>query len=461
MTKTPIPIEGKKEGFDGFINQPNNQRIFFSAPFGMGKTYFLKEFFEAKKDRYKVFHLYPVKYQVNNDAEVMELIGADLLIRLMKEEPNIVNDLLKDEDIRPKIKYACNAVLKNLPFLTGIGVLAGIDVPSAIEAVKKLRENEKLKEVEDALANVKNSFFEDIVREVLKKAKESDKKEGNKKENDKKESVLIIDDLDRLEPKHIFKILNAFSPLLDEEENKFGFDKVIFVGDIDNLKKIFHHLYGEGTDFDGYIDKFFSTTPYRYDIKKELRGVIKQIIMAGYAYDKEYDISQIMKENGSVAFMLFFILMHAFKTKEINLRNIYMPQKAPFLISTLENQLAKISVKMLLQLFQNNKEKLLDIIKAIKEDITSTTMLLYSERDIHNLKYLRYEMLLEICATRKDPSGPYPFSSEGEEQGYEQRLEQYREGLSHQEENNRLEVAQSFLSILHEYIEQDIQLCSQ
>jgi len=53
-----------------------------------------------------------------------------------------------------------------------------------------------------------------------------------------KKSVLIIDDLDRIDPEHIFRILNVFSAHFDITEdgkNKFDFDKIILVCDIQNI----------------------------------------------------------------------------------------------------------------------------------------------------------------------------------------------------------------------------------
>jgi hypothetical protein len=87
------------------------------------------------------------------------------------------------------------------------------------------------------------------------------------KTNSGKKSVLIIDDLDRLDPEHIFRILNIFSAFQDQhkETNKFGFDKVILVFDVENVRSIFRHKYGSGADFSGYLDKFYSQEIFWFD----------------------------------------------------------------------------------------------------------------------------------------------------------------------------------------------------
>ena len=49
---------------------------------------------------------------------------------------------------------------------------------------------------------------------------------------------LIIDDFERIDPEHIFRILNVFSSHMEGDENNIlGFDHVIIVGDIENIKK--------------------------------------------------------------------------------------------------------------------------------------------------------------------------------------------------------------------------------
>lgn len=75
-----------------------------------------------------------------------------------------------------------------------------------------------------------------------------------KKKNPTKKVVLIIEDLDRIDPAHIFRILNIFSAHFDRYtpglvefdktcgNNKFCLDKIITVCDIDNIK-IYTHMF--------------------------------------------------------------------------------------------------------------------------------------------------------------------------------------------------------------------------
>ncbi|NQX99421.1 MAG: hypothetical protein HRT73_16315, partial [Flavobacteriales bacterium] len=112
------------------------------------------------------------------------------------------------------------------------------------------------------------------IREKINQIKESGKK-----------TVLIIDDLDRMDPDHTFRILNVISTHYDTvrenqdfEPNKFGFDKIILVGDYDNIQKIFEHRYGEKVNFSGYMTKFFSVEPFHYNNAEMMTSLIFKII---------------------------------------------------------------------------------------------------------------------------------------------------------------------------------------
>ena len=87
-----------------------------------------------------------------------------------------------------------------------------------------------------------------------------------------KKPVLIIEDLDRLDPKHLFRILNVVSAHIHDSKqpdivgNKFGFNNIVLVMDYDVTKHIFHHFYGEQACYEGYMSKFLSREPFRYSI---------------------------------------------------------------------------------------------------------------------------------------------------------------------------------------------------
>ena len=104
-----------------------------------------------------------------------------------------------------------------------------------------------------------------------------------KKENPNKEIVLVIEDMDRIDPAHLFRILNVFSAQIDHNYrfgsdpnlpyigNKFGLDKVVFVMNYNCTESIFRHFYGADADYEGYINKFCSSNyfTYSFDQQKE------------------------------------------------------------------------------------------------------------------------------------------------------------------------------------------------
>ena len=94
-----------------------------------------------------------------------------------------------------------------------------------------------------------------------------------------KRKVLIIDDLDRMDPDHIFRIMNVFAAQFDHERfgyNKFAFDKVIIVCDLDNLRNLFAHKYGSNVDFSGYIDKVTDYEAIPPSLLIERKGALVQ-----------------------------------------------------------------------------------------------------------------------------------------------------------------------------------------
>ena len=100
------------------------------------------------------------------------------------------------------------------------------------------------------------------------------------KSHEEKRTCLIIEDLDRIDPGHLFRILNVFGAHVDEDKdsNKFGFDNIIAVMDYDITEHIFHHFYGQQANYNGFMSKFYSHYPYYYSIKDVAVIYLKQVI---------------------------------------------------------------------------------------------------------------------------------------------------------------------------------------
>ncbi len=63
-----------------------------------------------------------------------------------------------------------------------------------------------------------------------------------KKDTDNLKTVLLIDDFDRIDPEHTFRLLNIFASQCDPQSlrgMKFNFDHVIIVCDVNNIRYFF------------------------------------------------------------------------------------------------------------------------------------------------------------------------------------------------------------------------------
>ena len=93
--KLAIPIDKIKNDFQEFLNPQRNRRIIFSGPFGIGKTYFLNEFFKEKDEEFYSIFLRPVNYSLLSNEDVFKLIKYDILTQIIQDERFVIeNDLI-------------------------------------------------------------------------------------------------------------------------------------------------------------------------------------------------------------------------------------------------------------------------------------------------------------------------------------------------------------------------------
>ena len=390
LSQPEINIEEPTSYFSKHLEE--NERILFSGAFGIGKTFFLKHFFEEKqKEKYNVFHLFPVNYQIANNEDIFELIKYDILFHLFGQDWVDIN-----VETFPKSLVAQTFLLNN-----GVKILSKImqcvqyknidKVGKAIEilisAEKDFRKYEKdinknevtlLEVFHEQLKQKKGSIYEfDAVSEFIYNNLANCN--GEIKDVKKhKENVLIIDDLDRIDPEHIFRMLNVFSAhtdIVDTEKgtNKFGFDKIIFVCDINNIRNIFAAKYGANTDFTGYIDKFFSKEIFPFDNKKAIFDFIRTTM-----YNKENESRY--NQNSYTAFeinCLTDILYLFVEGKVINLRKIFANVKdlKPKKLKRNRlhyNCLGYYIIQACLTILGGQKEVLIDAFNKAKLPIDST-----------------------------------------------------------------------------------------
>jgi len=281
MSDLQIPLDTVKSDFESHLQIPRNSKILFSGKFGTGKTYFLKSFFLQKETEYETFHLYPINYQIYGNEDIMELVKYDILVELINKGSKIIESSNKHRNLIDivRILYLWGKDNKKDIFAAGMSFsklgrpfkeIMGL-MDNFAEFKKKIEDGDKIS-YENFIQNTK---YKDISETNL--LSELLKQRICKLKNNKK-SVLILDDLDRMDPEHIFRILNIFSAYFEKEGvNKFGFDIVILVSDYNNIKSIFRHKYGDETDFSGYIDKFYVIEPYYFDNKKAVINMSNEI----------------------------------------------------------------------------------------------------------------------------------------------------------------------------------------
>ncbi|WP_293938144.1 P-loop NTPase fold protein [Sphingobacterium sp. UBA5996] len=279
------------QDFLNHLELEGNNDIIFSAPFGTGKTFFLKEDFVPKcEEQYNAIHLYPVNYSVSSNEDIFELIKYDILFELvLKYKDSIENidaleldkglalqlymqDNFKALDFTQQVFKATTKLGKSISDILG---LLKIEKDKFDEFYSGLKANEfetiraYLESFEGGRGLKEYDTISALISEILRRLKLRNK-----------QNVLIIDDLDRIDPEHIFRIFNVLSAHRDyhTSKNKFGFDKVILVCDIENIKRIYEHRYGRNVDFQGYINKFYSRSIYEFDNRRYIKDALRDYL---------------------------------------------------------------------------------------------------------------------------------------------------------------------------------------
>lgn len=317
-----------KNEFDEHLKDERNSKILFSAAFGQGKTTFLEHYFEAKKDKYRVFNIFPVNYSVSSNEDIFKYIKFEILLKLL-DYPDYF-----DKNDTSYLESAENFGSKNLdkilaPLLLAIPKI-GENIYSIFEKYDKLKseylkyhDSQQIDDKEEALEFIKqiydkegsiyeDTFYTQVIKQILEKLK---------LDSPNIENILIIEDLDRLDPDHIFRILNVLSAHFDSinfnqktETNKFGFDRIILVCDHENIRHIYEHKFGLKVNFTGYISKFSSKSVFHFNNTKTVEQIINNI-------DNLRDNHP--KRNYRSYKYLAMILKSLFYSNEISLRDLF------------------------------------------------------------------------------------------------------------------------------------------
>lgn len=332
-----------KEIFDYPINEFKrhlendiNERIIFSGKYGIGKTKFLENFFSVENQghvlnsvKYEVYRLFPINYSIASNEDIIRYIKYDIIVEMLNHQ-TIAFEEIKLELIDTLPEYAKKNLHKITAALVYMIPKLGKEVVDCFEKFDALKQEflkfhdktntssgDRLVEYLESLELKEGSIYEaDITTKIISECISKTKKQ----------SILLIDDIDRLDPEHVFRILNVFASHFDSIgttgfKNKFNFDKIIIVCDFNNIRNLFHHRYGTEVDFMGYIDKFYSSEVYHFDNKKAIIGIINKIFESVKPISRGDDINYIKQDYFNNKF-LQDILDLLVNRRLLNLRNI-------------------------------------------------------------------------------------------------------------------------------------------
>lgn len=323
-----ISIKSESQRFLDFLQEENNNNIIFSGIYGIGKSYFINNFFNNQhSNKYIPIFLTPINYSVANNEDIFEYIKADILLQLLEKVPCEFKNVQISMSVATYyyINNNIDTIIANI-LSTAEKVCFKTDIIHQLlelkRNIKKFQKESSIsedKEIElfiENLSQKQGSIYEsniitEIIQTLILNAKEG---------YDKKEIILIIDDLDRIDPEHIFRILNILSAHDDfchTQKHKFKFDKTILVCDIDNIRKIFHTNYGANVDFNGYIDKFYSKEIFHFHNENEIIEYISNQII-----EKFSNLSDSLDSNKYFKINILFILKYLIKYNLINLRTL-------------------------------------------------------------------------------------------------------------------------------------------
>lgn len=340
-----IPYASIVSRFDKHISNPQNERIIVSGAFGIGKTTFVRSYFEERQGEYVTIRVSPINYSVSSNDNIFELIKADIIKQLYVQGEIKPKHFTKISSGKAWLKYAKEQPLElgkqlseafsklhPLMEIASAGFAGVAPLISAVNAIdKKLKadgkgRDEKLLEHLEAIVQRSGSYLEfNLITELIADVLGEIRKAGKK-------TVFIVDDLDRLDPDHIFRILNVLSVHYDHdiEKNKFGFDKVICICDLANIESIFRHRYGSTADFHGYIDKFYSEEPFKFNNSDAIANycqsleivqtpyvrVVLQILLVHFVNRGTLTIRQILRHLVSAPVVPFVVCEESMLTQD-------------------------------------------------------------------------------------------------------------------------------------------------
>jgi hypothetical protein len=292
-----IPIDDAIERFHGHLL--SHPRTIFSAGFGEGKSYFLERCNSDMSD-VRFITIYPINYQVLENKDIFDVMKRDILFQLFLNgiitpksaiSESVAAYFFIQENITDCAEWLAKGLL-NIAYPQSLSYKIYDKGKSILSSIKQKYDkfcadntitDAKISDFYEH-ANPKAIYEPDAISAYI-----SESISSWKKKNKNTRIVLLIEDLDRIDPAHLFRILNVLSAQIDicyymgkgkdiYTYNKFGFDNIVCVLDYDNLHRIYHHFYGELTAADGYISKFANRGIFHYSLNEEKANYMYKLI---------------------------------------------------------------------------------------------------------------------------------------------------------------------------------------
>ncbi|WP_121354851.1 P-loop NTPase fold protein [Flavisolibacter nicotianae] len=328
------------------LDLADNKRILFSGPFGTGKSTFLREVL-GPNERYLVLSVNPINYSIGTNQDVFEWIKYDILLDLIYKHASELD--LTQDDFSTLLLSQMYLVEKGGNVLSLISPLIALsekvgkpiatvltalrDTVKDFQSFRKRLEQDEGELITQYFQRLESSpgspYEKDPLSKLIGTLLER-LKHGRNTEENQITTVLVVDALDRLDPEHIFRLFNVFSAHYDiYDTNKFGFDKVVFVCDVENIRKIFHHRYGTEVDFNGYIDKFYSREVFDFNNRALVKSFVQQLIQALPLSNGDYDQTRDFIRKSEFYNVLKWVLYGFIQAREINLRMLVQIRHIP------------------------------------------------------------------------------------------------------------------------------------
>ena len=286
-----IPVEPDIKRFVQHLR--THHRTILSAGFGDGKSFFLDKFEKDREvsEEFKLIKLYPINYQVVENTDIYSLLKYDIMLQLL------VDDMVSESPLKGEfldVKDGADFVTALFDGFSKVDPSPKARIPAAalrvLKSISGISEKRRIRNGGKRAARTllekyeksPTQYGQDLTTQLIKQSLTDWKEKTGKK------VVLVVEDLDRLDPAHLFRILNVFSAHMDFiyrngeapadslVGSRFGFDSIVFVLEYGNLKRLFSHFYGDDHSFSGYINKFMPQGFFEYSLRKSSNSYLYQ-----------------------------------------------------------------------------------------------------------------------------------------------------------------------------------------